>query len=91
MPNQSAVVLVFVSRRAVAEFDVNDAGPLILVAPADGVFARGVVGSQQDMHLGIDPIVIVSLIGDVEVLETVRDRIGLVGNVYAKMLIVLVG
>ena len=68
-----------------AEFDVDDAGPLVFVTPADNVFARGVVGSQQDMHFGIDPIVIVSLVGDVEILETFRERIGWVGDVHAKI------
>ena len=58
--------------------------------PSDNVFARGVVGSQQDMHRGINPVVVVRLIDNVEALEAFRDWIGWIDDVYADMFFVLV-
>jgi hypothetical protein len=59
LPDQGSVVLIFVSRRAMAEFDIYDTRPVILVAPRNLAFARGIVGRQQDVYLRINPIMIV--------------------------------
>jgi len=89
--NQGDVTRIFVGRRAVAEFDVDNARLFVLMTPSDDVFARRIIGRQQDMHLRIDPVVIVGLIRDIEVFETPCDRAGWVSDVHVQMLIVLVG
>ena len=89
--NQGDVIRIFVGRRAVAEFDEDNVRLFVLMTPTDDVLARWTIGRQQDMHLRIDPVVIVGLIRDIEVFETPCDRAGWVSDVHVQMLIVLVG
>ena len=90
LPNQGDVIRIFVGRRAVAEFDVDNSRLFVQVTPGDDVFARRIIGRQQDVHLGINPIVVVGFIRDGEVLKTSCDRVGRIGYVNVNMLVMFV-
>ena len=91
LPNQCSVIAVLIGRGTMTKLDVDDARPFVGMIPGDRVSACGVVGCQQRVCLGIDPIMIVGLINNIEVVETLRDRIRGIGDVHMDLLTVFVG